>query len=156
MTHQELLLHQLFQTVRAVTKGVNWTFENYNLHSSEWAIITTLKQAGTLTQGDLANYLNIEPPAVSRTLGVLINKGLIHRITGDDKREKLVSLSRKALALYPILLDISQKHRQSMFAGLSAKQQLDLENSLKTIFDNAQHFIKSQENIQKEDDSAAV
>lgn len=156
MNNQELLLHQLFQTVRAVTKGVNLTFENYNLHSSEWAIITTLKQAGTLTQGDLANYLNIEPPAVSRTLVVLINKGLIDRITGDDKREKLVSLSRKALALYPVLLEISQNHRQSMLTGLSEKQQIDLENSLKTIFYNAQHFIGSQKDTQKEDDSADV
>lgn len=140
MNHQELLLHQLFQAVRVITKGLNTTLEPYHLHSSEWSIITTLKQTGPITQGVLANYLNIEPPAVSRTLAVLEKKGIITRIPGVDKREKTVFLSNESLTQYPAWLAASNQHRETVLSNLSNEQQTQLLTSLKIIFNNAQQF----------------
>lgn len=140
MDRQELLLHQLFQTVRIIVKGLNLTFEPYQLYSSEWSVITTLKQTGPLSQKALAIYLNIEPPAISRTLSILEKKGIIERTPGTDKREKTVSLSRQAVAQYPELLKISQKHRQAVLANLSDDQQASLQKLLEIVFANAQQF----------------
>lgn len=140
MDRQELLLHQLFQTVRIIVKGLNLTFEPYQLYSSEWSVITTLKQTGPLSQKALAIYLNIEPPAISRTLSILEQKGIIERTPGTDKREKTVSLSRQAVAQYPELLKISQKHRQAVLANLSDDQQASLQKLLEIVFANAQQF----------------
>ena len=140
MDRQELLLHQLFQTVRIIVKGLNLTFEPYQLYSSEWAVITTLKQTGPLSQKALATYLNIEPPAISRTLSILEKKGFIERTPGTDKREKNVSLSLQAIAQYPELLKISQKHRQAVLANLSDDQQASLQKLLNIVFANAQQF----------------
>ncbi|MBP2660850.1 MAG: transcriptional regulator, MarR family, partial [Firmicutes bacterium] len=64
MENSELLLHQLFQTVRIIAKGLNKSLEPHGIYGSEWSIITTLNEKGSMTQGALANYLNIEPPAV--------------------------------------------------------------------------------------------
>ncbi len=152
MNHQELLLHQLFQTVRIITKGLNTTLEPYQLYSSEWSIMTTLKQTGPITQGALANYLNIEPPAVSRTLSVLEKKGFISRMPGIDKREKNVSLSDKSLAQYPEWLKASNQHRQAVLANLSSEQHTQLLTSLKIIFHDAQQFEESKQNTKERDD----
>lgn len=152
MDKQEQLLHQFFQTVRVITKGLNITFTPYQLHSSEWSLITTLKQTGPITQKDLANYLNIEPPAVSKTLSVLEKKGFIDRTTGIDKREKNVTLSNKSLTLYSEWLEVSNKHRQALLGNLSEEQQAELLTSLKIIFQHAHQFIKNNQDNKKADD----
>lgn len=140
MDKQESLLHQLFQTVRVITKGLNKSLEPYGLYSSEWSIITTLKETGPLAQGALSNYLSIEPPAVSRSLANLEKKGLITRIAGADKREKKVFLSAEALRLYPKWLEISGYHRQALLANLTDEKQNELTTLLKTIYQNAQQY----------------
>ena len=142
MDKHEKLLHQLFQTVRMISKGLNAILEPYGLYSSEWTIITTLKESGPLTQGVLSNYLSIEPPAVSRSLVKLEKKGLITRISGADKREKRVSLSEEALVLYPHLLEASRQHRRAVLADLSDEKQAELELLLNSIYRNAQQHEK--------------
>jgi len=145
MEKSELLLHQLFQTVRIISKCINKSLEPYGLYSSEWSIITTLKEKGPITQGDLASYLNIEPPAVSRSLVKLEKKALIIRLTGTDKREKKVFLSDEALNKYPQWLEVSGHHRQAILANLSIEKQSELTTLLKTIFQNAEQFQRSME-----------
>ncbi len=140
MDTAENLLHQLFQTVRIVSKGLNHCLEPYGLYSSEWSIITTLKQTGPITQGTLASYLNIEPPAVSRSLVKLEKKGFITRTPGLDKREKNVCLSAAALQLYPKWLEISGFHRQAILEALSEDDRNELTRLLKTIHQTAQQY----------------
>lgn len=142
MDQQEQILHQLFQSVRAITKGLNALFEPYQLYSSEWTIITTLKQTGPISQDTLASYLMIEPPAVSRSLSTLEKKGLVKRVPGKDKREKMVSLSEKSLALYDSWLTASQQHRHAMLAHLDEQAQRQLLTALQTISENARQFNK--------------
>lgn len=140
MDKQESLLHQLFQTVRIINKGLNKSLEPYGLYSSEWSIITTLKETGPLAQGALSNYLSIEPPAVSRSLANLEKKGLITRIPGTDKREKKVFLSDEALKIYPKWLEVSGYHRQAILANLTDEKQTELTVLLKTIYQSAQKY----------------
>jgi MarR family transcriptional regulator, transcriptional regulator for hemolysin len=144
MDNAEKLLHQLFQTVRIIAKGLNKSLEPYGLYSSEWSIITTLKETGLMTQGALANYLNIEPPAVSRSLATLEKKGFVTRILGTDKREKNVCLSDEALNQYPLWLEISGQHRQAILAGLTDEKLTELTYLLKTIYQSAQQYEDSR------------
>lgn len=140
MDTAENLLHQLFQTVRIISKGLNYCLEPYGLYSSEWSIITTLKQTGPITQGTLASYLNIEPPAVSRSLVKLEKKGFITRTPGMDKREKNVCLSAAALQQYPKWLEISGLHRQVILEALAEDDRNELTRLLKTIHQSAQQY----------------
>ncbi len=140
MESAELLLHQLFQTVRIITKGLNKNLEPHEIYSSEWSIITTLKKNESMTQGALASYLNIEPPAVSKSLAKLEQKGLIMRIPGDDKREKKVILTEKAEDQYLTWNQIVGHHRKAILANLSEEKQKEVTTLLKTIFQNAQQY----------------
>ncbi|AIF49678.1 MarR family winged helix-turn-helix transcriptional regulator [Pelosinus sp. UFO1] len=140
MECSELLLHQLFQTVRIISKGLNKNLESHGIYSSEWSIITTLKEKKSMTQGALASYLNIEPPAVSKSLVKLEQKGLIMRIPGDDKREKKVILTEKAEEQYLTWSQIVGHHRKAILANLSEEKQKEVTTLLKTIFQSAQQY----------------
>lgn len=142
METSELLLHQIFQTVRIISKGLNHHLESHGIYSSEWSIITTLTEKGFMTQGALASYLNIEPPAVSKTLVKLEKKGLIMRIPGTDKREKQVMLTDQANQQYLKWQEIVGQHRSALLTNLSPQQQQELTRSLQTIFENAQQYQK--------------
>ncbi|WP_378953745.1 MarR family winged helix-turn-helix transcriptional regulator [Pelosinus sp. sgz500959] len=142
MESSELLLHQLFQTVRIISKGLNKNLESHGIYSSEWSIITTLHEKGSMPQGALANYLNIEPPAVSKSLVKLEQKGLIMRIPGDDKREKKVTLTEKAVDQYMIWGEIVGHHRKAILTNLSEDKQKEITMLLRGIFQNAQQYEK--------------
>ena len=152
MDKQEFLFHQLFQTVRAITKGVNAALESQQLYSSEWSIITTLKQSETITQAELAAYLNIEPPAISRSLAVLEKKGLVTRHAGSDRREKKVALSKAALEKYPVWLEATRKQRSAVLSVLSETEQEMLQKLLGRVFTGAQSFGKMEEKEATPDD----
>jgi DNA-binding MarR family transcriptional regulator len=126
--------------VRIISKGLNRSLEPYGLYSSEWSIITTLKEVGPMTQEALANYLTIEPPAVSRSLAKLEKKGLIARKSGTDKREKNVCLSNEALKQYPQWLKISGYHRHAILADLTDEKLTELTILLQTIYRSAQQY----------------
>lgn len=143
MEKPEILLHQLFQTVRIVGKGLNKSLEPYGIYSSEWSIITTLNEKGSMTQGALASYLNIEPPAVSKSLVKLERKGLIMRLSGMDKREKKVTLSQEAVKQYLTWKEIVGQHRKAILQHLSEEEQRHLTMLLKTIFQDAQQYEKT-------------
>lgn len=143
MENSEILLHQLFQTVRIISKGLNKSLDSHGIYGSEWSIITTLNEMGSMTQGALASYLNIEPPAVSKSLVKLEQKGLIMRIAGADKREKKVTLSEEAVEQYLMWREIVGHHRKVILNNLSEEKQKELTMLLRTIFQNAQQYEKN-------------
>ena len=120
------LIHQIYQTTRAMTKSINQLLEVYGLFSSEWTIINSIKLHGEMTQSTLADYLNIEQAAISKSLGKLEKKGLIERRPGEDKREKYVFLSQTALRQYPEWSRAIAKHREQTLTALPAEEQKKL------------------------------
>jgi len=131
------IIHQLYQTTRIISTRLNQRLEPCGIYSSEWTIITTIKEQGAMSQSSLANYLNIEPPAISKSLANLERKGIIKRREGSDKREKTVFLTDETLRQYHHWEDIVRRHRQQILAGLSKEELDQLYGSLQKICANA-------------------
>jgi len=131
-------IHLLFQTTRAISQGVNQTLAKYGLYSSEWSIIVAIKVTGPISQIALANYLNIEPPAISRTLKKLEKKGFVERNSANDRREKKVFLTEKALSQYIIWEEAIDNHRHSILIDLSEEKQREIDVLLTSIYFNTQ------------------
>jgi MarR family transcriptional regulator, transcriptional regulator for hemolysin len=143
--NSDILLHNLLQTTRIVAKGVNRLLEPWGLFSSEWSIIRVLKLNGPQTQRALAAFLHIEPPAITRSLARLEHKGLIDRSGGMDRRTKDVSLSEKAVRLYPEWEELVGKHRSALLADLSGEKRDELRSLLTNIRENALKFTATGE-----------
>lgn len=140
MEFEMMLLHQLYQTTRVITKGLNRRLEPLGIYTSEWSIILLLKENATMTQVGLANYLNIEPPAITNSLRKLEKKGFIERRPGADRREKKVCLSEKALEQYSKWEQAVNEYEKVIFTGLPKPKQDELSALLSTIFLNARRF----------------
>lgn len=136
------LIHLLYQTTRAISQGVNQVLAEYGLYSSEWSIIVAIKETGPVSQIALANYLNIEPAAISKTVVKLEEKGFIERKSGNDKREKKVFLTEKALNQFTIWEKVIDNHRQSILVDLPIEKQHELHEMLESIYSNSQRYKK--------------
>lgn len=136
------LIHVLYQTTRAISQGVNQVLVEHGLYSSEWSIIVAIEETGPISQIALANYLNIEPAAISKTVVKLEEKGFVERKSGNDKREKKVSLTEKALRQYTIWEKAIDTHRQSILVDLSEEKQHELYVMLESIYSNSQKCKK--------------
>ncbi|MBD1378968.1 MarR family transcriptional regulator [Metabacillus arenae] len=91
-----ILFHELHQKVRLLNKELNERLKDFDLFSSQWTILYTLKNHGSMSQTEIWRYLNVEAPTVTRTLSRLEDTGWIMRDEGKDKREKIVRLTKKA------------------------------------------------------------
>jgi DNA-binding MarR family transcriptional regulator len=136
MVDADGLVHQLYQTTRAISKDLNQRFEPEGLYSSEWGIISILKKRGPMSQASLAGYLNIEPPAISKTLLRLEEKSLIKREIGLSRREKLVSLTTLAEERCHHWEKIIDGHHADLLTGVSQDDIEKLFSILGCLFDN--------------------
>lgn len=111
-THE--LFHSIQQLARQFTKHLNTALEPFAIYSSEWAILFVLKKNGPLTQKEIAEYLSIEAPPVTRTVKKLVEKKYVLQVKGEDKRTNKVFLTDVAL----------QKYEEWEVAVLQANQEL--------------------------------
>ena len=143
MEKTDALIRQLYQTTRIITKELNRLLGQYELYSAEWTVIASIKEKGVVSQIILAEHLNIEPSAISKSLVALEKKGLIKREEGSDKREKMVSLTPKALSLYPKWEKIVKQHRKKILQGISDEKLNDLLLTCEVLFSNARDIKKN-------------
>lgn len=117
------LVHQLYQTTRAMSKSINRALDSTNIYGSEWIILKTIRTQGTMTQTVLANCLNIEPAAISKTLRQLEKKQLITRKSGTDKREKYIYLTPLAMEQYDTWHQIIKQNSKRVFEAVNENEQ---------------------------------
>lgn len=111
------LIHQINQCARLITKKANERLEPFGLYSSQWSILYCLKTIGPMTQKDIWSYLNVEAPTVTRTIKRLEENGWIQREQGEDKREKLVVLTKEAELKYDSINQEMLKFEEDMLAN---------------------------------------
>lgn len=110
------LIHQINQCARLITKKANERLEPFGLYSSQWSILYCLKTIGPMTQKEIWSYLNVEAPTVTRTIKRLEENGWIQREQGEDKREKLVVLTKEAELKYDSINQEMLKFEEDMLA----------------------------------------
>ena len=116
-----------------MTKEINEYLQKHGLYSSQWSILYCLKLNGPMTQSDIWRYLNVEAPTVTRTLLKLEESGWVKRTPGSDKRERLVSLTEKALELLPLVDHDVKAFEQKMVTSLTDDEQEQLYVLLKKL-----------------------
>ncbi len=75
-----------------------------------------LKNDRTDDPKEIWSYLNVEAPTVTRTIKRLEENGWIQREQGEDKREKLVVLTKEAELKYDSINQEMLKFEEDMLA----------------------------------------
>mgnify|MGYP001777325128 FL=1 len=132
----DALIHHLYLTMRAFTKGVNEVMKPLGLYSSEWAVLNFVAKHDSFPQSDIAAALEIEGAAISKTLSKMEQKGLIVRTSSQDKREKRISLTEKGRELYPLAAQAAGNHRSAVLAGLSRDDRQQMLSFIQSMLDH--------------------
>ncbi|WP_296898954.1 MarR family transcriptional regulator [uncultured Megamonas sp.] len=132
----DLLIHQLYQTMRAFSKTLNNEIYTADVYSSEWSVLKMVKEHDMISQLELSNMLNVEPAAISKTIKKMEEKNLVERKRLQGKREKYIFLTNHALEIYDFLQEKVSQHRIKALKGLSQEERFALFKLMRRIYDN--------------------
>jgi DNA-binding MarR family transcriptional regulator len=100
--------YNLRRTSRAVTQVFDAHFDAIGLKTTQFTVLAALsyESEGRPTVSHLASALVLEQSSLSRNLAVLERQGLLVLEPGEDKRERIVTLTRAGRAMltrgYPV------------------------------------------------------
>ncbi|MBD8032368.1 MarR family transcriptional regulator [Solibacillus sp. Sa1YVA6] len=127
------LFHMFFQQNRYLVNKLNEVLKPHGLFSSQWTILFLLHQDGPMSLTAIWKYLNVEAPTVTRTVNRLETLGWVERQYGMDKREKIISLTKKGLEQFPPIAASVRSFEQEIEKKLSQQDQELLKGILKKI-----------------------
>jgi DNA-binding MarR family transcriptional regulator len=126
------LIHTLHQLSRQLMNKLNEELKKYGLYHAQWSVIYTLKTKGSLTQKQLCEYLSVEAPPLTRTIQRLVKQDFVIQIQGQDRREKYIELTEKALKEYPNWEKAVLNSNRSLLQPLPSSSQQELYELLHT------------------------
>lgn len=97
MTQTAVLASELRVSVMRLTRRLRAERSGHTLTLTQISTLATLDVQGPLTPGELAGREHVQPPSMTRVLGVLTQRGLVERAPHPtDGRQHLVSLTAAA------------------------------------------------------------
>lgn len=124
LTIEQEFFNQYRLMYRPFINLVNEQLGKYQLYSSQWALLRLLKDKGPHTFVDIANFMYIEKPSVTRLVHKLVELGYVETVAGRDKREKLVQLTVNGEV---IVQEIQAHLKPTMEQALAGVSERDIE-----------------------------
>ena len=100
------IIELMFFSYRDFTSGPDKVLEKINFGRAHHRVIYFVKKRNNLTIKELLSILQITKQSLSRVLNQLVKEGYIILSTGEDKRTKKLSLSKKGDELEKKLSEI--------------------------------------------------
>ena len=88
------LCNALRQTSRAVSRLYDEEFREVGLRTTQFSLLWNIRRLGDVRQRDLGKVLSIEETTLTRNLRPLIDSGWVDVSSGNDRREKLIRLTK--------------------------------------------------------------
>jgi DNA-binding MarR family transcriptional regulator len=108
------------KVARAVTQFYDQALRPTGLRTTQFTVLTAVRLRGPVTVSQLAHGLVMDRTTLTRDLGLLEDEGLIRIESGDDRRERRVSLTpkgEKALArALPLWQGVQERVRKNVGA----------------------------------------
>lgn len=81
--------------MRAMTKAYDAALRPSGLRSTQFSMLGVVKTFGPLSSARLGELMVLDKTTLPRSLSLLAREGLIELRRGDDKREKLITMTAK-------------------------------------------------------------
>jgi DNA-binding MarR family transcriptional regulator len=130
------------KTRRALVNRINQEFSNagYSITMEQWKTLTMLDVEDCKCQKNLAEILAKDKTSLTRMVNGLEKKRLVKRSTDqDDRRHKLVKLTKNGLSLREELNSIITKIGKISEIGIESQQKEICKNVLIKIYRNLIH-----------------
>ncbi|MFJ7736254.1 MarR family winged helix-turn-helix transcriptional regulator [Lysinibacillus sp. NPDC097287] len=121
MTIEQDFFNEYRLMYRPFTNQINLQLEKYQLYSSQWGLLRLLTDKGPHSLVEIANYMYIEKPSVTRLVQKLVELGYVETVVGKDKREKLVQLTGRGENIVQEIQAHLKPFLEESLAGVSEK-----------------------------------
>lgn len=136
----ELLLYRLGRlNAQAGAIVVRLCEGGYGITRREWGVIGHLYEQGVLAPSALAERFQLDRARTSRTIGSLVEKGLITRTPqAGNRKQALVDLTAEGRALYEALMPQVKDINQRLLQVLSPDEMAQLDGLLGRLHASAE------------------
>ena len=83
----------LRQASRAVSRLYDEELRSVGLRTTQYSLLRVLARAGQVRQGDLGGLIHLDETTLTRNVRPLVAAGWVSVRSGDDRREKLVTIT---------------------------------------------------------------
>jgi DNA-binding MarR family transcriptional regulator len=88
----------LRRAARALTQVYDEALRPSGLRGTQFTVLQVLELAGDVSQGELGQMLAMDSTTLTRTLEIMRRRGWIAKHTGNDRRERRLTLSTSGRA----------------------------------------------------------
>lgn len=123
--------------LRCLSNYVHSTFAErlaeYDVSVAQWVVLRTLYDKKDTSLNEAASLVGVDNSSLSRMVDRLIQKDLIHRTEGADRRAICLSLSPAGKKLVPELTRLADENDFYFFRTLSIKEREHMLNTIKEL-----------------------
>ena len=106
------------RAARVLTQHYDAALRPLGLRGTQFTLLQALSLAGEVPQGTLGEILSIDSTTLTRTLAIMGRRGWIGSRSGEDRRERWLSLSEAGRAEFKRALPHWEKVQQELCARL--------------------------------------
>ncbi len=111
--------------------------ERHNIHTGQWLVLKDIAQFQPTTLVNISYRRAIEKPTARKFIKVLLERELISYTTGNDKRQKWLSLTEKGRQLFETINKEVNKIQNEIIekSGINEQQLTEITNSMSIIYE---------------------
>jgi len=128
VVHLSCMCASFRRASRVLTQHYEAALRPLGLRATQFTLMQALSFAGEISQGKLGEILAIDSTTLTRTLTIMERRGWIASRSGEDRRERLLSLSKAGKAEYKRALPYWENVQQELRARFGNKRWNELLN----------------------------
>ena len=132
----QFLAYRLARTDDLISAPLMQAFEKLGLSNPEWRILAVLFDGVGRSVGEIAEYVFLPQPTVSRWVARLDAKKLVGRTEPEgDRRRSVVHLTASGRRVASRAIDVARTRNGEVLALLTPRQATDFQRLLRTLMD---------------------
>lgn len=100
---------------------------------AQWVVLRTLYDHNGVTLNEAAGQVGVDKSSLSRMVERLVQKGLVNRAEGGDRRSVGLSLTAAGKKLVPQLSQLADENDAAFFHTLDPKQRMEFLTTIKQL-----------------------
>jgi len=134
---EDYLPYQLFRIVNQLTLNLKNDLRPAKMTLARWRTLSVLTATDGRSMGELARYMVIEQPALSRVIDQMERDGLVTRhLANNDNRVVQVYLTDAGRQMFKQIRPLELRHYEQTIKGFEPAELEDLNKLLNRLWEN--------------------
>lgn len=134
---EDYLPYQLFRIVNRLTLNLRENFRPMKITLSRWRVLSTLTARDGRSIGQLADFMVMEQPALSRVIDQMERDRLVvRRLASDDNRVVRVYLTTAGRQKFEEIRPLEIRHYKNVIDDIDQEELEQLSSLLQKIWEN--------------------